>query len=225
MFSKMKKQNVKIVLLGLLVLSVVAVTKHPYAHATIDDKAKSFIESTLFGGSERDGITCVKEDSQGNILITGWTSFDDFPVTEGAYQSTFGGGGSLTYDYMYALGYYAGDGFIANLSPSLNSILWASYIGGSSPDAILDMCTDSNGDIYLVGSTKSDDFPVTEDAYQSTKGLSPPDRSMADLMDKFIISLIECSGLDPQPLSAQGHIRMRQNIQAILNDGIKKGSP
>ncbi len=52
--------------------------------------------------------------------------------------------------------------FISSNSLSLN---FSTYLGGSDYDDIDDIILDSNGDIYIVGATKSLNLPTTEDAY------------------------------------------------------------
>ena len=68
----------------------------------------------------------------------------DFPVVD-APQSTLGGGE---------------DGFIAELSPTGNSLLFGTYLGGKNQDFVAGITLDSAGNIYVVGTTQSPDFPV-----------------------------------------------------------------
>ena len=42
---------------------------------------------------------------------------------------------------------------------------FSTYLGGSDYDNVGDIALDSNGDIYIVGSTDSTNLPTTEDAY------------------------------------------------------------
>ena len=58
--------------------------------------------STYFGGSGGDAATGIAVDSSANIYITGITASSDFPVTTGAFQTTF----------------KTGAAFVAKLSPA-----------------------------------------------------------------------------------------------------------
>jgi hypothetical protein len=91
-------------------------------------------------------------DSSGNVYLVGETSSKDFPVTDGALQSQYGGGET--------------DGVFAILSPDGGHILYATYLGGSSHDNVRGITLGPDGTIFLVGSTGSEDFPVTLNSVQ-----------------------------------------------------------
>lgn len=54
-------------------------------------------------------------------------------------------------------------GTVARAAPGVQ---WSSFLGGSNIDYIYGMTTDASGNIYVVGSTGSTDYPVTSGAYQ-----------------------------------------------------------
>ncbi len=47
-------------------------------------------------------------------------------------------------------------------------LLWSSYLGGSNSDDITNVQKDNNGNIYIVGFTKSSNYPTTSNAFQKT---------------------------------------------------------
>src|SRR5450755_2440785 len=51
------------------------------------------IYSTYLGGSGNDWGLGIAVDNLGNAYVTGSTASTDFPVTPGAFQTTYGGGG------------------------------------------------------------------------------------------------------------------------------------
>ncbi len=114
--------------------------------------------STLFGGSSWEntnfGWGKVACDAANNVVVCGWTSSTDLPVSVGALQKSIGGGN---------------DGFIAKYDPSGNR-LWSTYIGGNADDEASDVCIDSHADIIVVGHTSSTDFPVTSSGFQTASG-------------------------------------------------------
>ncbi|HYB91873.1 MAG TPA: SBBP repeat-containing protein [Candidatus Binataceae bacterium] len=117
-------------------------------------KAASLLYSTYLGGSGSDYGDGIAVDSSGNAYVTGSAGSTNFP-TLNAYQSKTGG---------------KTDAFVAKLDPSLSggaSLLYSTYLGGSTQDYGDGIAVDSSGNAYVTGSTQSANFP-TLNAYQST---------------------------------------------------------
>ncbi|MBX2966379.1 MAG: gliding motility-associated C-terminal domain-containing protein [Cyclobacteriaceae bacterium] len=76
-----------------------------------------------------------------------------FPATPGAFQTTYGGG------YDVAILKYDSTG---------SQLLYASHLGGSSNDTPHSLVMDYNGDLIVLGTTSSLDFPVTQNAFSQT---------------------------------------------------------
>jgi hypothetical protein len=108
--------------------------------------------STYLGGSSADNGTGIAIDSSGDVWVSGYTFSTNFP-TQDAIQSTLGGGSDI---------------FITEFKPGSPTLLFSTYLGGSSNDRSLAMAMDATGNIYLTGDTQSPNFPVTANAYQST---------------------------------------------------------
>ena len=51
---------------------------------------------------------------------------------------------------------------------SAQHLVWSTYLGGSGVDELLAVTTDSNGNVYVLGSTTSADFPTTAGAFMRT---------------------------------------------------------
>jgi len=60
----------------------------------------------------------------------------------------------------------APDAFVVKLNPA-GQIVYATYLGGAGADAGLGIAVDSAGSAYVVGSTSSQNFPVTAGAVQA----------------------------------------------------------
>lgn len=103
--------------------------------------------STFLGGAGGDEANVVRFGN-GAWYVAGDTHSSDFPTTAGAFDTTIGS---------------THDAFVARLSDT-GAILAATFLGGSSPDELLDLVIDSAGAIHAVGSTFSTDLPVTADA-------------------------------------------------------------
>ena len=86
-------------------------------------------------------------DGSNNIYVASCTrSKDDFPITAGAFQTTFGGGKQ--------------DGVLVKLSPNCTSLLFASFLGGTGEDACFVLkISPITGDIYVAGATTSTNMP------------------------------------------------------------------
>lgn len=54
-----------------------------------------------------------------------------------------------------------------------NALIYSTYLGGSSNDAVHAVAVDSQGNVYLAGETASADFPVTLSAFQTKHGGRP----------------------------------------------------
>ena len=117
----------------------------------------SLEESTLFGraGSDEWVVgTSMAINEGGNVFIGGYTQSTIFPTTEGAAQRRNGGGT---------------DAFVSMLSPDLARLLYSSYHGGDDYDIPNTVALADDWTLWLAGSTRSGDFPVTPDAYQRTR--------------------------------------------------------
>jgi uncharacterized protein (TIGR03437 family) len=104
----------------------------------------------------------IMEDAQGDIWIAGNTNTTDLPMTPNALNT------------MCGCSQYAGDGFLAEFSNDGAKLLYATYLGTSSPsdlssageDDLTAAVMDSAGHIWMVGNTNGSDFPVTSNAIQ-----------------------------------------------------------
>ncbi len=117
---------------------------------------KRFQFSTLVGGSGTDFLLMPTPDAQGHICVVGGTSSRDFPVTPDALQPRFGGGQE--------------DAVLAVFNADASRLLYATYLGGSGDDLVRSLVLGPRGELYLVGSTSSEDFPVTKGALQKKHG-------------------------------------------------------
>ncbi len=101
---------------------------------------------TTLGGSASDNGNGIDLSADGKLLIGGWTTSTDFPVTPGAQQTTLAG---------------ASDAFLAELDPATGAVLYASYLGGSADDQFADLAYLPLYDAWaLVGFTASTDIPI-----------------------------------------------------------------
>ena len=125
------------------------------------------IGSTFLGGTGTDalneGVTSynyadhargeVTNDILGNIYVASCTRSADLPVTGGVFQTTLGG---------------QQDGFVAKLNEDLSDLVWCSFIGGSSDDAVYSIKKMNSSKFVVCGGTASNNFPTTPGALNET---------------------------------------------------------
>ena len=133
----------------------------------ISPDGRHFVFSTLLGGSGGEFYLMPTPDTDGNIVIVGHTNSTDFPVTPDALQKTYGGG--------------PGDGVLAILSGEGKRLIFATYLGGAGHDLIRGVAVGPKGEVWLVGSTASQNFPVTSGAAQG---------KMSGTSDAFVVKLV-----------------------------------
>lgn len=102
-------------------------------------------------------------DATGAMYLGGLVHGTGYPVTTGAVQVTYAGG---TGPFPNGSGNnYSCDYGIMKLSSMGNSLLWATYLGGSDNETPHSMVVDNNGDLVIYGRTWSSDFPTTINAF------------------------------------------------------------
>ncbi|MHB1458111.1 MAG: SBBP repeat-containing protein [Armatimonadota bacterium] len=118
----------------------------------INPTGTMLIYLTFLGGTSDEGyLSKIKVDNEDCAYVSGYTKSTDFPTTSGSYDETYSGG---TYD-----------GYITKLNPSGTGLEFSTFLGGSLEDTISDIALDSEKNIYIVGRSKSLDFPVTPGVY------------------------------------------------------------
>ncbi len=118
-----------------------------------DASGSSLVWSTLYGGSWTDGAEAVAIDGSGNVCFVGRADSNDLPL-RGAYQGANAG---------------RKDAFFAAIEPGGAVLHWGTYLGGSEDDVANALAQDGLGHMYIVGETRSPDFPVTPGAFQTVR--------------------------------------------------------
>ena len=136
--------------------------------------------STYFGAEYQETPHSVVVDSQDRIIVFGVTGSSGFPITNGAYQSTFLGGPNLS-----MVGFFSGqhpdgvDLFVSKFNTD-GSLLSSTFVGGSENDGLNnadqlfynygdafrgEVNVDASDNVYVATVTRSTDFPVTSGAF------------------------------------------------------------
>ena len=136
----------------------------------------ALLGSTFIGGSLDDGINfndseiilgslkknyaddargAIHVDANNNIYVASSTASSDFPITPGCFQPSNGG---------------MQDGCVFKFNPTITTLLYSSYIGGSANDAAYNLALDALNGLYLTGGTESSNFPTTPGALITSYG-------------------------------------------------------
>lgn len=111
------------------------------------------LASTFLGGSSEDHVRSIALDSKNNVYLAGQTASSNFPIIEGAYDTTKNG-------------FY--DAFLVRLSGDLTSLLSSTYLGGSTDECANAIVLDQGGIVLCVtGRTSSKNFPITPGSYDA----------------------------------------------------------
>jgi hypothetical protein len=144
--------------LTIFLLATIITSTSPISGVRGDSYLDSgYFYSTFFGGSDNDRIRDVALDSEGNIIVTGGTWSDDFPVLDAA-QREYGGGELPPGEYFHL----NGDSFVAKFTPDYR-LIWSTYLGGSGYELATHVEIDNFDNIIIIGHTTSQDFPLIED--------------------------------------------------------------
>ena len=108
----------------------------------------------LGGGSLEDYGIGITVDATGNAYVTGVTASTDFP-TQNPFQATHGGGF---------------DAFVTKLNSAGSSLIYSTYLGGSTGDEGNGIAVDAGGNAYVTGRTTSANFPILNSFQASNSG-------------------------------------------------------
>jgi gliding motility-associated-like protein len=108
-----------------------------------------------FSGSSADnwGFTATY-GPDGSMFGGGIVMGNGFPVSPGAFQTSFGGGGNGCFTGNIDIG-------IIKLSPDGSNRVYATYIGGNQQDIPQSLIVDPQGNLIVAGRTTSSNYPTT----------------------------------------------------------------
>lgn len=112
--------------------------------------------STYLEGSTLDSGSAIALGPNNVAYVTGSTESLDFPKTTGAFQTT----GSAN-----------GVAFITLVDTTMSgsaAVTYSTFFGGTNSDNGFGIAVDANGIAYVVGTTASNDFPITPFALPAT---------------------------------------------------------
>lgn len=96
---------------------------------------------------------CAAYDPAGNIYTGGECFNPGYPTTVGAFQSTFAGYTDIA---------------ISKLNSNASTLIWATYLGGTSSDVPNSLFIPANGEIYVLGASASADYPTSGSCFDNS---------------------------------------------------------
>ncbi len=115
--------------------------------------------STLLYGDGYEYGTDIAVDATGHAYVTGYTESATFPTTGTSVQPFHRG---------------PSDAFVTKFAPNGKTVVYSTFVGGSSNDIGYGIAADALGNAYVTGMTLSGDFPAIN-APQATLGGGPTD--------------------------------------------------
>jgi beta-propeller repeat-containing protein len=118
--------------------------------------------STFLSGSGFNWGNAIAVDGSGNAYVTGGFNnptdqcglvCEPFPTTPGAFEAP-------TLGQEHA--------FVTKINPEGTALIYSTWLGGSGTDQGNGIAVDSSGNAYVTGSTDSNNFPTTANAFQAT---------------------------------------------------------
>ena len=160
--------------------------------------AASLAYSTFLGGSGYDGYVtivgaissqssspAIAVNAAGNAYVTGATTSADFPVTVGAFQTTY----TPVPTYGRNASSQGGHAYVTELSTDGGHLVFSTLLGGSGWDWGEGITVDAAGNVWVTGATRSSDFPVTAGAIQGHKTSGYDGNSSLPIANAFVVEL------------------------------------
>jgi hypothetical protein len=112
---------------------------------------------STFTGSTADnwGFTAAP-DNNTNLFAGGIVFAAGYPISTGAYDNIYNGGEGSGFDIG-----------ISKFSADGTNLLYSTYVGGSKNETPHSIVTNDQNELYVLGVSSSQDFPITAGAYQN----------------------------------------------------------
>ncbi|MFN0123290.1 MAG: SBBP repeat-containing protein, partial [Blastocatellia bacterium] len=119
----------------------------------ISATGRELVYSTYLGGRALDSCYGIAVDAAQNVYVTGATlplsgQENNFPTTPTAFQRTAPGGNR--------------DGFVTKFNASGSGLVFSTFLGGGGVDQGEAIALDTSDNVYVLGYTLSNDFPLKD---------------------------------------------------------------
>ena len=138
------------------------------------------IYSTYVGRGGNETASRVAVDNNGNVYVAGVSTDNSYPTTPGT--------GSLT----PALS--RGNIVVTKLNAEASELVYSTIFGGNGIDLALGIAINPQGEVYVTGSTNSDDLPITANVVQRAYGKPLGDASKTPVFGDCFVTRLNAAG-------------------------------
>jgi gliding motility-associated-like protein len=139
------------------------------------------LQITYLGGDQIELPHSMIVNEYDELILFGTTGSLNFPVTNGAYDTSFDGGPVTSFENGFISLENGLDIFVCRFSNDLSQLYASTYVGGTGNDGFNgafslvknyadeirgSLWVDANNNIYVGTSTNSEDFPTTQGSIQ-----------------------------------------------------------
>lgn len=196
--------------------------------------------STYLGGRGDELPHSLIVNNNDELFVFGTTGSDNFPVTSGAFDTTFNGGIGTGALNGIGVDYNNGsDIFIAHFNGTGTALIGSTYVGGSDNDGLNEpeyqdlnyqyaddfrgsISVDNNNNVYVASCTRSANFPVTAGAYQTR--LNGPMNAVVFKMDNYLTQMVWSTYLGGNKLSDAYSITLDNTGNVFVCGGTQSDS-
>lgn len=150
--------------------------------------------ATYWGGSLQEQGIKINKDYQNNIIVAGFTSSPDFPITSDLMDMAHNG---------------RKDAMVLKFTLNGDSIFWSTALGGTNDEQGEGIAADDSARVYVSGFTQSGDFPIVGDAFQD---------EISKNIDVFIARL--CATNPDPKITVIGSDTLCEGAEAELDAGV-----
>lgn len=151
------------------------------ALSKVDTTGTFLVWSAYLGGDDDELPHSIMVNENNELYVLGSSSSMNFPVTANAYDSEYNGGAPLSLAGLGVNYTNGSDIILARISEDGSELMSCTYVGGSENDGLNfgsalkynyadeirgEIQLDDAGNVFVVSSTYSTDFPVSENAVQ-----------------------------------------------------------
>ncbi|MGA1866866.1 MAG: fibronectin type III domain-containing protein, partial [Thermoplasmatota archaeon] len=165
----------------------------------ISSNLTGLVFSTSFGGIRDDVANDLALLKNGDIVISGDTDSDDLYMAANAHDRTCSA---------------SGDCFIFVLDGNATEIKASTYFGGNELDLASGLDVDDHGNIYLGGTTLSDDLQTTKGSYQESH--TDLSELFAAKFDGQLSNLVYCTYIGSQDMEEASDLVVDERGQAYM---------